>query len=107
MEDIAEIAANSKLTIGTLAVSAVYKSEKIPYAYDYADVDTNVSGGDSHGTHVAGIVGANSGGVVQGVAPDTQFLIMKVFGDSAAGAYDTDILSALDDAVKLELTLSI
>lgn len=43
MEDIAEIAANSKLTIGTLAVSAVYKSEKIPYAYDYADVDTNVS----------------------------------------------------------------
>ena len=101
MEDIAEIAANSKLTIGTLAVSAVYKSEKIPYAYDYADVDTNVSGGDSHGTHVAGIVGANSGGVVQGVAPDTQFLIMKVFGDSAAGAYDTDILSALDDAVKL------
>ena len=101
MEDIAEIAANSKLTIGTLAVSAVYKSEKIPYAYDYADVDTNVSGGDSHGTHVAGIVGANSGGVVQGVAPDTQLLIMKVFGDSAAGAYDTDILSALDDAVKL------
>lgn len=101
LDDIAEIAKNNKLTIGTLAASAVYKSEKIPYAYDYADVDTNVSGGDSHGTHVAGIVGANSGGVVQGVAPDAQLLIMKVFGDSSAGAYDTDILSALDDAVKL------
>ena len=99
--DIETLAQENKLTIGTLAVSAVYKSEKVPYAYDYADVDTNVSGGDSHGTHVAGIVGANSGGVAQGVAPDTQFLIMKVFGDNAAGAYDTDILSALDDAVKL------
>ena len=61
MADIQEIRDNSKLTIGKLSISAVYKSEKIPYAYDYADVDTNVSGGNSHGTHVAGIVGANSG----------------------------------------------
>lgn len=46
------------MTVGKLNVSAVYINDKIPYAYDYADVDTNVSGGDSHGTHVAGIVGA-------------------------------------------------
>ncbi|MBP3362021.1 MAG: S8 family serine peptidase [Clostridia bacterium] len=101
MEDIEALRNNNKLTIGMLSISAVYKSEKIPYAYDYADIDTNVSGGDSHGTHVAGISGANSGGVVRGVAPDAQLFIMKVFGDSSGGAYDDDILAALDDAVKL------
>ena len=67
-DDIEEVLQNNKMTIGKLNVSKVYINDKIPYAYDYADVDTNVSGGDSHGTHVAGIVGANSGGVVEGVA---------------------------------------
>lgn len=99
-EDIESIIKNNKMTIGTLNVSKVYINDKIPYAYDYADIDTNVSGGDSHGTHVAGIVGANSGGVVEGVAPDAQLLIMKVFGDATGGAYDDDILAALDDSVK-------
>lgn len=99
-DDIESITKNNKMTIGKLNVSEVYISDKIPYAYDYADVDTNVSGGDSHGTHVAGIVGANSGGVVEGVAPDAQLFIMKVFGDSTGGAYDDDILAALDDSVK-------
>ena len=100
-DDIESIIKNNKMTIGKLNVSKVYINDKVPYAYDYADVDTNVSGGDSHGTHVAGIVGANSGGVVEGVAPDAQLLIMKVFGDSTGGAYDDDILAALDDSVKL------
>lgn len=99
-DDIENVIKNNKMTIGKLNVSAVYINDKIPYAYDYADVDTNVSGGDSHGTHVAGIVGANSGGVVEGVAPDAQLFIMKVFGDSTGGAYDDDILAALDDSVK-------
>ncbi len=99
-DDIENVIKNNKMTIGKLNVSEVYVNDKIPYAYDYADVDTNVSGGDSHGTHVAGIVGANSGGVVEGVAPDAQLFIMKVFGDSTGGAYDDDILAALDDSVK-------
>lgn len=100
-EDIAAAIKNNKLTIGKLNAASVYKSDKVPFAFDYADNDTNVVGGQSHGTHVAGIVGANNGGVVQGVAPDTQFLIMKVFGDNSSGAYDDDILAALDDAVKI------
>lgn len=100
-EDIAQLISNNKLTIGKLAASVVYQSDKVPFAFDYADDDTNVSGGDSHGTHVAGIVGANSGDVVTGVAPDAQLMIMKVFGDNSDGAYDNDILAALDDAVKL------
>lgn len=100
-EELASILSSQHLTVGTLNVNSLYVNDKIPYAYDYADGDTNVSGGDSHGTHVAGIVGANAGEEVTGVAPDAQFLIMKVFGDESDGAYDDDILAALDDAVKL------
>lgn len=100
-DDIAKTIADSRLTIGKLSADTVYYSSKIPYQYDYADHDYNVSGGDSHGTHVAGITGANSGGTIKGVAPDTQFFIMKVFGDNSGGAYDDNILAALDDSVKL------
>lgn len=100
-EDIASIISGSRLTIGKLSVDVVYHSSKIPYGFDYADNDYNVSGGASHGTHVAGITGANADGTVRGVAPDTQLFIMKVFGDKSEGAYDDDILAALDDSIKL------
>ena len=91
---------NNKLHAGEISVDSVYKSSKIPFAYDYSEPDTNVAGGNSHGTHVAGIVGAN-GVKVTGVAPDAQLFIMKIFGDDGSGAYDSDILAALDDAVML------
>ena len=100
LQDITEILQKNRLTIGKLEPKTVYHGAKIPYAFDYAGNDTNVSGGQSHGTHVAGIVGAN-GDRVSGVAPDVQLAIMKVFADEAAGARDSDILAALDDAVKL------
>lgn len=100
-DSIADILKNNRLTVGKLSVNVLYHNSKIPYAYDYADGDYNVKGGDNHGTHVAGIVGANSGGTVKGVAPDAQLFAMKIFGDKAKGASDEDILSALDDSVKL------
>ena len=78
----------------------LYKSAKIPYAYDYADHDSDVSDSQQHGTHVAGTVGANADGF-RGVAPDTQLCIMKVFSDQTEGASDTDILAALEDCVIL------
>lgn len=95
----AKITGNA-LNAGEISVDSVYKSSKIPFAYDYYGTDTNVSGGNSHGTHVAGIVGANRGQVT-GVAPDAQLMILKIFGDDGSGAYDSDILAALDDAVML------
>lgn len=98
--DIQAKISGNPLQAGEISVDSVYKSNKIPFAYDYYDNDTNVSGGNSHGTHVAGIVGAN-GGQVTGVAPDAQLMILKIFGDDGSGAYDSDILAALDDAVML------
>ena len=97
---ISEKITNNSLHAGEISVDSVYKSSKIPFAYDYSEPDTNVAGGNSHGTHVAGIVGAN-GGKVTGVAPDAQLMILKIFGDDGSGAYDSDILAALDDAVML------
>ena len=78
----------------------VYKSEKIPFVYDYADKDDDVSDPKQHGTHVSGTVGAN-GENLTGVAPDAQLMMMKVFSDSTGGARASDILAALDDAVTL------
>lgn len=82
---------------------AQYYSEKIPYRWDYAGVDKNVYNGDnSHGTHVAGIVGGNSDKLL-GAAPDAQLLLMKVFKDGKnALAREYVILAALEDCVKLK-----
>ncbi len=83
--------------------SAHYISPKIPYRWDYAKVDKGVHNPNSdHGTHVAGIIGANSAGKT-GAAPDAQLLLMKVFDDKKdAVAKEYVILAALDDCVKLK-----
>lgn len=86
-----------------------YYTEKVPYGYNYADKNDQIvdnGAGEMHGQHVAGIAGAN--GQVKGVAPDAQLLAMKVFSNNAknSGAYDDDIISAIEDSVKLGPTLS-
>ncbi|MCM1363751.1 MAG: S8 family serine peptidase [Faecalibacterium sp.] len=81
---------------------ANYYSQKIPYKWDYAEIDKTVNNEYSgHGTHVAGIVGGKSDKIT-GVAPDAQLLCMKVFGDEEGSlAQEHVTLAALDDAVKL------
>ncbi len=98
-EFVAQKVAEGALPSGATAED-LYKSDKIPFAYDYADKDADVSDANSHGTHVAGTVGANSD-KLRGVAPDAQLVIMKVFSDKNAGAGDQDILAALEDCVVL------
>lgn len=89
-----------------LSSRATYISEKIPFAFNYIDADLNTGhnqdrAGD-HGTHVAGIVAANQqeSTSVVGAAPDAQLVIMKVFG-AKGGAYPTDVVAAIEDAVLL------
>ena len=78
----------------------IYVSGKVPFAYDYADGDTDVNDVQGHGTHVAGTVAANCSNLT-GMAPDAQLAIFKVFSDTQSGTGDTWILPALEDAVKL------
>lgn len=90
-----------------LTVDDVYRSSKVPFAFNYADRSNDVSHdhdseGD-HGTHVSGIIAANDRENVEaaGVAPGAQLLVMKVFGNSEEGASETALVAALEDAVLL------
>ncbi len=93
----------------SITANDVYQSGKIPFAYDYADVDCDVNPnlatmekyGNEHGTHVAGIAAGNNGGSFKGVAPDAQLVVMKVFSDYSNGASSINILAALNDCVAL------
>jgi lactocepin len=84
-------------------VNDVWYTDKVPTGYDWADKDNNViPAKDSHGTHVAGIVGAyeESQKKAVGVAPDVQLLAEKVFSDSISYAYDDDIVAGIYHAVE-------
>ena len=58
--------------------------------------DANPDDCGGHGTHVAGIVGANGGGL-KGVAPDVQFGAYRVFGCAGSSSSDV-IVEALERA---------
>lgn len=100
-----DLKSKNKITYGK------YFSSKIPFAYNYADDSSNVvrdtlkeRADFSHGTHVAGIIGANTkDGGVTGIAPNAQILNMKIFSNNpkVPGASEDKIVKAIDDAVKL------
>lgn len=103
-----------------VSAQELYRNAKVPYGFNYIDegldiTHDNDTQGD-HGTHVSGIATANTyvwskdadgdlhaarqeNGVV-GVAPDAQLLTFKVFGRNG-GAYDSDYMAALEDAILL------
>lgn len=87
-----------------ISAEDLYYNEKIPFTFNYATYNTNVTHNDSlgdHGTHVAGIAAANAveGSNVSGMAPDAQIFAMKVFSPTGgAGMYT--IIDALEDCMK-------
>ncbi|MBE6945098.1 MAG: hypothetical protein E7459_03300, partial [Ruminococcaceae bacterium] len=115
-EEILSVA--DKLNIPNLDVDKAYNTTKVPFGYNYIDVNYRVvhdyDGQGSHGSHVEGIAAANAYlpqrdgsfvsaaetvGVV-GVAPDAQIISMKVFGVNG-GAYASDYMAAIEDAIIL------
>ena len=116
--DEAEIAS----VLGQLHVNAtakdLYRNAKLPFAFNYVDRSLEVTHDhdtqSEHGSHVAGIAAANAyiprgdgtyvkaldEVLMQGVAPDAQIITMKVFGQNG-GAYDSDYMVAIEDAVLL------
>lgn len=97
---------NAYKVMPTVTADKLYRSEKIPYAFNYVDeslvADHSRDDQGYHGTHVAGIVAANPMWTTEvvGMAPDAQVVVMKVFG-AAGGAYTDDIIAALEDAMTL------
>lgn len=106
---------NAEALMPGVTADDVYLSAKIPFAFDYAGKDAQVTPGSKwdaanleHGTHVAGISAGHMGAVdgegavtFSGVAPNAQVIPMKVFDDSGTGAATTTILAALEDAYRL------
>ena len=80
-------------------IGETYISQKIPFAYDYADEDPDVFSSNNHGTHVAAI--AAGSGDLMGAAPGAQILLMKVFSDDTKTCSEQTLLMAMEDAVKL------
>ena len=100
-----------------LTADQLYVNKKVPFAYNYVDKNLNITHDNDamggHGSHVVGIAAANryvpdGDGYADaletvhmtGVAPDAQLIIMKVFGQNG-GAFDSDYMVAIEDAVLL------
>ncbi len=87
----------------------VYINGKIPFAYDYAENDADVTDYNGHGTHVSGIVGGyatdvtDEGTVLKfsGGALSAQIVSMKIFKDAGGGTTSDIYFYALEDAYKL------
>ena len=96
---------------------SLYWNLKIPFYYDYGASSQNsnndydvLSYWSEHGNHVASIAGAN--GTYDGIAPNAQLALMKVFYESIptddttpGGVYatDEDVVEALNDCVLLDV----
>ncbi|MDD4291736.1 MAG: leucine-rich repeat protein [Clostridia bacterium] len=88
--------------------SDFYISEKIPFAFDYAQKDADVMPtansvtrfGAYHGTHVAGIL-TGKDDVICGVVPNAQLAFMKVGSDYGTSITAESVFSALDDCILL------
>ena len=108
VEEIAKVLSGLnayKMTDGQVTAEDLYYSDKIPFAFNYSDRNLNADHesdqqGD-HGTHVAGIAGANcmEGVGYAGMAPDAQIIVMKVFGNQ--GSMMDGVIAALEDALLL------
>ena len=107
---------HSSSSLELLTEDDLYKSAKVPFAFDYADADADVipsadaveKYGNDHGTHVAGItagktVDADGSVTFAGQSPEAQLAIFKVFSDSTNGASTDTILAALNDALLLDV----
>ena len=116
-EEVRKVADAGQLNV-TIDPALAFVSDKIPFAYNYVDKNYDITHDNDtqgeHGSHVTGIAAANAfipkgDGTyasaldtvkVQGVAPDAQIITMKVFG-TKGGAYDSDYMVAIEDAVML------
>ena len=104
-EDVASVLRANTMNCTGVSADDLYKSAKVPFAYDYLDKDTQVedynNSAPEHGTHVSGIAAGNSGKLV-GVAPEAQVLMFKI------DVYDYEVflanlLAAIDDAAKFDI----
>ncbi len=103
--DVASVLSANTMNCTGVKADDLYKSAKVPFAYDYCEKDTGVEDGNNsapdHGTHVSGIAAGNGEKLV-GVAPEAQVLMFKidVYEDEV---FLANLLAAIDDAAKFDI----
>jgi subtilisin family serine protease len=70
---------------------------KVAGGWDFANDDADPADDNGHGTHVAGIIAADGGGLI-GVAPDVTLFAYKVFDFEGAGE-EADLIAAIERTV--------
>ncbi|MEA2478805.1 MAG: serine protease [Thermoleophilaceae bacterium] len=108
--DMIEADAAHQTTTGSGAVVAVIDTGvdaahqdlagRLLPGHDFVDKDDTPQDGNGHGTHVTGIVAADTGnGIgVSSVAPGAQVLPIRVLDDSGSGT-DADVIAGIDYAI--------
>ncbi len=89
--------------------TSLYVSEKIPFAYDYGDGDTDVTNEryNHHGTAMISVAAGNASRLKEknpaagGTAPEAQVLAMKVYSDSTDSVSERAMVCAIEDAMAL------
>ena len=104
--DVAAVLSANAMNMVNVGADDLYKSAKVPVAFDYGGNDTDPTDWDNggypdHGMHVSGIAAGNSGKLV-GVAPEAQILIFKIDVSDDARFLAT-LLAAIDDAAKFDI----
>ena len=74
-----------------------FPNSRVIGGYDFVNNDSDPMDDHNHGTHCAGIIGAN--GTLKGVAPDVQFLAYKAFSSSGYGS-TSDCIAAIEASVE-------
>lgn len=97
----------TKADLAAAVAPGVYVSAKIPFAYDYAEGDADVTDYQGHGTHVSGIATGCTYDAEKdeytflGSASGAQLVSMKIFKDEGGGTSDDIYFYALEDAYRL------
>ncbi len=78
------------------------------HGWNFVNNTNDVLDGYGHGTHVAGTIAAqgNNDIGVTGVAWDAKLMAIKIFDDNGRGAFDSDIMRAIDYANKMGATVT-
>lgn len=107
--DIASLISEKEFNVN-ISANQVWRNDKIPFAYSYANGNADVYNTDLiHGTHVTGIAagknrtGDSNGEIkVSGTASETQVIFMGV-ADDESELPDDAIIAAIDDASKMDI----
>lgn len=109
VDEAAKVLNAASESVGTDVPQSLFVSDKIPFAYDYGDGDSDVFAGKSSdsGTAMISIAAGNNStmtstvSAARGVAPEAQVLAMKVYSSKESKITATATASAIEDSLKL------